>query len=58
MYNLVDYLNTVCRPSSGTTYSLEMTALLKIRALAAQTNYLCNNKEVNMRGKFLSPFIS
>lgn len=49
MYNLVDYLNTVCRPSSGTTYSLEMTALLKIRALSAQTNYLCNNKEVNMR---------
>ena len=54
MQNVIDYLNSVCRPSSGTTYSSEMAALLKIRAISAQTNYLCNNMQINLRGEFSS----
>jgi len=49
MQNLIDYLSSVCSPSTGTTYSSEMAALMKIRALSAQTNYLCNNNHVNLR---------
>lgn len=49
MQNLIDYLYAVCRTSSGTTYPKEMAALLKLRALAAAKNYLCNNNRVNLR---------
>lgn len=56
MQNVVGYLKSACQygptsSGSGGASPTEMVAQKKLAALSAVKDYLCNNNQVNLKGK-------